>query len=60
MRYIQVIYIYIYITTTTTVKMPVKEESGIFTNLCASTTIKCVSYIYIYIYYNNNNSKDAC
>ena len=32
--------IYIYsTTTTTTTKMPAKEESAIFTNLCTSTTI---------------------
>ena len=31
---------YIYVTTTTsTIKMPAKEESGIFTSLSGSTTI---------------------
>ena len=35
---------YIYVTTTTsTIKMPAKEESGIFTNLSGSTTINCIS-----------------
>ena len=32
-------------TTTTTTEMPAEEESGIFTNLCASTTIKCISQL---------------
>ena len=31
------------ITTTTTIEMSAKEASGIFTNLCASTAIKCIS-----------------